>query len=105
MWKGRTRLDTVLELRGGAVSGSGFELQGAHIVDVRRKTAARRWTQTWSRAESAAVADALSTAALSLSPDELSAAADTLDAAILVARRQKPFMDRFRDPLKWYGNP
>ena len=43
VWKERTRQKTVLELRGGAVSGSGFELQGAHVVDVRRKTAARRW--------------------------------------------------------------
>ena len=105
VWKGRTRLPTVLKLSAGALSGSGFEIQGAHIVDPRTGTPAERWAQSWARASSAAVADALSTAALSLLPDELSAAAAALDAAILVARRQKPFMDRFRDPLKWYGNP
>ena len=104
VWKTRTRLPTVLRLSSGALSGSGFEIQGAHIFDPRSGHAAERWAQSWARARSAAVADALSTAALSLSPDELSAAAAALDAAILVARRQKPFMDRFRDPLKWYGN-
>ena len=104
-WKTRTRLPTVIRLSSGALSGSGFEIQGAHIFDPRTGQAAERWEQSWARAPSAAVADALSTAALSLSPDELDAAATALDAAILVARRQKPFMDRFRDPLKWYGKP
>ena len=103
-WKGRTRLDTTLPLKNAAMSGSGFELQGEHVVDVRRKGAARRWAQAWAWcAESAAVADALSTAALSLSPPELSAAARALGARILVARRQPPILDRLRDPLAWYG--
>lgn len=103
VWKKRTRLDTVLKLSEGALSGSGFEIQGAHIFDPRTGAPATRWAQSWSRAASAAVADALSTAALSLEPAELTAAAEALDAAILVAREQRPFMDRFRDPLKWYG--
>ena len=103
-WKKRTRLPTVLHLSSGALSGSGFEIQGAHIFDPRSGMAAERWAQSWAKARTAAVADALSTAALSLSPDELSAAAKALDAAVLVARRQKPFMDHVRDPLKWYGN-
>ena len=104
-WKGRTRQDTVLELRGGAVSGSGFELQGAHIVDVRRRTAARRWAQTWSRAKSAAVADALSTAALSMETAEIERACAELGARVMVAHDQKKAMDLFRDPLKWIGPP
>jgi thiamine biosynthesis lipoprotein ApbE len=104
-WKGRTRQQTVLELRGGAVSGSGFTLQGAHVVDVRRKTAARRWAHAWSRAASAAVADALSTAALSMDAAELERACKTLDARILVAHNQKKAMDLLRDPLKWFGSP
>ena len=105
VWKKRTRLNTVLSLDTGALSGSGFEIQGAHVFDPRTGMPAERWGQTWSRAASAAVADALSTAALALSPEELAAAAEALDAAILVARHQKPLWDRFRDPLKWYGNP
>ena len=103
VWKGRTRLETVLELRAGAVSGSGFELQGAHIVDVRRKTAARRWAQTWSRCASAAVADALSTAALSMDAAEIERACAALGARVLVARDQNKAMDLVRDPLKWIG--
>ena len=101
VWKGRTRLETVLELRAGAVSGSGFELQGAHIVDVRRKAAARRWAQTWSRCASAAVADALSTAALSMDAAEIERACAALGARVLVARDQNKAMDLVRDPLKW----
>ena len=104
-WKERTRQQTVLELRGGAVSGSGFTLQGAHVVDVRRKTAARRWVHTWSRAASAAVADALSTAALSMDAAELERACAKLGARVLVARNQKKAMDLLRDPLKWIGPP
>ena len=105
VWKERTRQKTVLELRGGAVSGSGFELQGAHVVDVRRKTAARRWAQTWSRAASAAVADALSTAALSMEAAEIGRACASLGARVLVARGQNKAMDLVRDPLKWIGPP
>ena len=103
-WKERARRQTVLELRGGAVSGSGFELQGAHVVDVRRKTAARRWAQTWSRAASAAVADALSTAALSMDVAEIERACAMLGARVLVAHNQKKAMDLLRDPLKWIGS-
>ena len=105
VWKGRTRQRTVLEVRGGAVSGSGFELQGAHVVDVRRKTAARRWAQTWSRAASAAVADALSTAALSMDAAEIARACEALGARVLVAHNQRKAMDMLRDPLKWIGPP
>ena len=105
VWKERTRQKTVLELRGGAVSGSGFELQGAHVVDVRRKTAARRWAQTWSRAASAAVADALSTAALSMDAPEIARACTALTARVLVAHNQQKMMDLIRDPLKWIGQP
>ena len=93
----------MLRLSDGALSGSGFEIQGQHVVDVRRKGAAARWGQTWSRASSAAVADALSTAALALDARELSAACAALDARVLVAREQRPFLDRLRDPLAWFG--
>lgn len=103
VWKGRTRLDTVLELRDGAVSGSGFELQGEHVVDVKRKRAARRWAQTWSRAQSAAVSDALSTAALSMDVAELERACKELKARVLVVHNQKKAMDLLRDPLRWIG--
>ena len=103
-FKGRTRLPVVETLSEGALSGSGKEIQGAHIWDVRRGTKETRWEQSWAIAPSGAVADALTTAALSLQPKELQSAADMLNARILVARRQPKWMDRFRDPLAWYGS-
>lgn len=98
-YKGRTRLSVVENLSEGALSGSGKEIQGAHIWDVRRGVRETRWEQSWAIAPSGAVADALTTAALSLSPRELRSAADMLGACILVARRQPKWMDAFRDPL------
>ena len=103
-FKGRTRLPVVEELSTGALSGSGTEIQGAHIWDVRRGTRETRWAQSWAIASSAAVADALTTAALSLTPQELQDAAAKLEARILVARRQPKWKDRFRDPLVWFGH-
>ena len=102
-FKGRTRIVTVEELSAGALSGSGPEIQGEHIWDVRRGTKETRWAQSWAIAPTGAVADALTTAALSLTPKELQAAADVLDARILVAHRQPIWRDRLRDPLIWYN--
>ena len=102
-FKGRTRLATVETLSSGALSGSGTEIQGAHIWDVRRGTKETRWAQSWAMAPTGGIADALSTAALSLSPKELQAAADMFGARILVARRQPAWRDRLRDPLIWYN--
>lgn len=102
-FKDRTRIPVVEKLSEGALSGSGTEIQGAHIWDVRRGVRNTRWEQSWAIAPNGAIADALTTAALSLSPDELRSAADALDASILVARRQAKWMDRFRDPLEWHG--
>jgi thiamine biosynthesis lipoprotein len=102
-FKGRTRIQVVERLEEGALSGSGTEIQGAHIWDVRRGSKDTRWKQSWAIAPSGAIADALTTAALSLSSRELQSAADALNARILVARHQSKWMDRFRDPLTWYS--
>ena len=98
-WRGRTRRETTLRLTSGALSGSGFEVRGEHVFDPRTGAAAARWAQAWAVAPTGAVADALTTAALSMSPRELAAAARRLNARILVARDQPRWMDRFRDPL------
>lgn len=102
-FRSRSRKPGSVEISGGALSGSGFEIQGAHVWDVRRGERNTRWEQSWALAPTGAIADALTTAALSLSPAELESAAEALDAKILVARRQPVFLDRFRDPLIWYG--
>ncbi len=61
----------LVSLRHRAIGASGFAVQGAHILDplTGAPAAARR---AWALAPSAAVADAISTAAMILSPDELS---------------------------------
>ena len=103
-FKGRTRRDTVVALTDGALSGSGFDIQGQHVVDVRRRGAASRWAAAWARAKSAAVADALSTAALAMTAAELKAAVDDLGAEVIVARRQPRALDRLRDPLAVFSS-
>lgn len=101
-FRSRSRKNGYVEISDGALSGSGFEIQGAHVWDVRRGERNTRWAQSWALAPTGTVADALTTAALSLSPAELKAAADALDAKILVARKQPEFLDHLRDPLVWY---
>lgn len=45
-----------------SVSASGFSVKGSHILDPHTGRPVRRYLRTWSRAPTAAVADALSTA-------------------------------------------
>lgn len=102
-WRERAGLDAV-RLRNGALSGSGFEVQGAHVVDVRGGVAAARHAAAWSYAPSAAVADALSTAFLGLSWREIVAACDALPGSgALVAREQPRWLDKIRRPVRQYG--
>ncbi len=54
-----------------AISASGFDVKGAHIVDPRTGKPALTYIGTWSRAPSATVADALSTAFAVMSPEEV----------------------------------
>ncbi len=54
-----------------AISASGFDVKGAHIVDPRTGKPAQAYVGTWSRAPSATVADALSTAFAVMTPDEV----------------------------------
>ena len=94
--KGRVELDF-----GGI--GKGFALDECRKILEGEQFGLTRWAQSWAIAPTGAVADALSTAALSLTPAELQAAADALGARLLVARRQPTWMDRLRDPLMWYN--
>lgn len=54
-----------------AVSASGFDVKGSHIVDPSTGERARRYVGTWARAPSAAVSDALSTAFAVMKPDAI----------------------------------
>lgn len=59
---GKTASPWVCQLRQGAVSGSGFDLQPDHILDPHTRTPAREHRNAWSWSTQAALADALSTA-------------------------------------------
>jgi len=102
-WKARAGLDAV-RLCGGAVSGSGFEVKGAHIVDVRRGVAAARYAAAWSYAPTAAVADALSTAFLGMAWNEIVAACGELEGCgAWVVRNQPEWLDKIRNPVRRCG--
>ena len=102
-WRERTGLGAV-RLKGGALSGSGFEVKGAHVVDVRHGVAAARHAAAWSYAPSAAVADALSTAFLGMEWKEIEAACAAIPGiGALVAREQPAWMDKVRSPVRKCG--
>jgi thiamine biosynthesis lipoprotein len=63
--------DDVLALTHRAVSGSGIAVQGAHLIDPRTGTPASRTRRIWSFADTAADADALSTAFFVMSDDNV----------------------------------
>mgnify|MGYP005642373801 FL=1 len=54
-----------------AMSGSGTAVKGAHVLDPRTARPAETESRTWARAPSAALADALSTAFMVFSPQEV----------------------------------
>lgn len=60
-------------LRDRALSGSGIALHGAHILDPRTGRPAGGKLATWAAAPNAALSDALSTAFMVMSPDEVGA--------------------------------
>jgi thiamine biosynthesis lipoprotein len=60
-------------LRDRALSGSGIEVKGEHIVDPRTGCPARGHRAAWASHPSAAAADALSTAFLVMATDEVAA--------------------------------
>lgn len=69
-----------------ALSGSGVELHGRHILDPRTGRPAARKAGTWALAPTAAEADALSTAFMVMSLEEVAAfAAARPDVAAMVA--------------------
>jgi len=63
----------IIRLRGGALSGSGTEVKGAHIIDPRNGAPAGGHLAAWAFHPSAALADALSTAFLVMTTGEVEA--------------------------------
>jgi thiamine biosynthesis lipoprotein len=58
-------------LSGRALSGSGTEVKGEHILDPRTGAPARRHLAAWASAPTAALSDALSTAFFVMTPEEI----------------------------------
>lgn len=101
-WQVRTGLNSV-RLKDAAISGSGFDVKGAHVVDVRKGMEASRHAGAWSIAPTGALADALSTSFLGMSWNEIKAACDELPGCgALVAREQPLWMDKVRSPVRKY---
>jgi thiamine biosynthesis lipoprotein len=101
-WQVRTGLDSV-RLEDAAISGSGFDVKGKHVVDVRRGIAAARHAAAWSIAPTAALSDGLSTSFLGMNWNEIKAACDAIPGSgALVAREQPKWMDNLRSPVRQY---
>ncbi|MCL1921187.1 MAG: FAD:protein FMN transferase [Kiritimatiellaeota bacterium] len=101
-WKQRAGFDAI-RLKDMAISGSGFEEKGTHIVDVRKGVAAVRHGAVWSSAPTAALSDGLSTAFLGMTWQEVKVACDALPGCgALVAREQPVWMDKLRTPVRKY---
>ncbi len=62
-----------IDLREAALSGSGVQVQGAHIIDPRTGQPARAALAAWALAPTAGVADALSTAFMVMAREEIAA--------------------------------
>jgi thiamine biosynthesis lipoprotein len=63
-------------LKNSSLSGSGLAVKGKHILDPRTGQPAARQNRAWALTETAAESDALSTACMVLSEEEISAVLD-----------------------------
>jgi thiamine biosynthesis lipoprotein len=75
-----------VRLRNFAMSGSGTEVKGEHILDPRTGKPGRKALQAWSLGPSATLSDALSTALIMMTPEEIEAycQAHPVDSAYVV---------------------
>lgn len=60
-----------IALRNASISGSGIRIHGSHVVDPRTGTAVSQRMGAWAIAGSAALSDAVSTAAMVMSSEEM----------------------------------
>ena len=88
-----------LNLKNRAISSSGIEERGRHIIDPRTGRPAQSRSSAWSFAPDAATADALSTAFMIMTPEEIenycSAHKETA-AMIMADSAEKPLKDRIK---------
>lgn len=102
-WKERGGLDAV-RISSGAISGSGFEEQGMHVVDALKGVAAAQHGGTWAYAKDATTADALSTAFLAMSWGCINELCERVSGVgAMIAREQPLWMDKVRKPVRTCG--
>jgi FAD:protein FMN transferase len=85
-------------LRNRSFSGSGTAQQGMHVVDPRTGARMGSKTNAWAAADSAALSDALSTAFMVLTPEEIEAyctAHDRVGAMLLIEKEGDQKLLRF----------
>lgn len=75
-WEVTLTSDSSVRLMRGSVGCSGLAVKGSHILDPRTGTPAQTPARAWALAANAAVSDALSTAFMVLSRDEIAALCD-----------------------------
>lgn len=103
VWRQRAGLDSI-RVSNGAISGSGFDEQGQHVVDALKGVAASCHAGAWSYAEQATTADALSTAFLAMKWKDIRAICEaTPGVGAIVAREQPLWMDKVRSPVRKCG--
>ncbi len=99
----RSEILARLNLKNRAISSSGIEERGRHIIDPRTGRPALNRSSAWSFAQDAATADALSTAFMIMTPEEIEKyclAYEETAALIMFESADKPLKDR----IKQFGN-
>jgi len=88
-WSREAGFDTVL-LSGAALSGSGTEVKGQHVLDPRTGRPAQNHLAAWAIAPSAAMSDALSTAFMVMTTAEVNSyCRSRVEVAALVVEKRR----------------
>jgi thiamine biosynthesis lipoprotein len=98
-WSRETGFDTVL-LSGAALSGSGTEVKGRHVLDPRTGRPASNHLAAWAIAPSAALSDALSTAFMVMTTAEVNAYCRShVEVAALVVEKRRGLLRMLGDKV------
>ena len=98
-WSRQAGFDTVL-LSGAALSGSGTEVKGRHVLDPRTGRPAVNHLAAWAIAPSAALSDALSTAFMVMTTAEVNAwCRSHVEVAALVVEKRRGLLRMLGDKV------
>ncbi|MFA6563912.1 MAG: FAD:protein FMN transferase [Verrucomicrobiia bacterium] len=98
-WSREAGFDTVL-LSGAALSGSGTEVKGQHVLDPRTGRPAANHLAAWAIAPSAALSDALSTAFMVMTTAEVNSyCRSRVEVAALVVEKRRGLLRMLGDKV------